>query len=141
MLPLLCSKLCDPGSDSIVLKTAVEKCQSLAPCLKCRMRLHCIYRLQEDCIQHLANGASRVLVDGQNYAALDAPTAETALSDGHTVVSATNLPAECQPFGGDGVCVWASTVGGRLGKHVRRFLASEWGGSDGQVWTFHCRRP
>ena len=54
----------------------------------------------------LASGALRVLVDDQeDGTALGAPTAGVTLPDGHTVVSATNLPAECQPFGGDRV--WA----------------------------------
>lgn len=53
----------------------------------------------------LANGALRILVDGQEYPALSSPTAGVTLPDGDTVVSAMNLPAECQPFGGDKV--WA----------------------------------
>lgn len=54
----------------------------------------------------LASGALRVLVDGQeDYAALSSPTAGVTLPDGHTVISATNLPTECQPFGGDKVWV------------------------------------
>ena len=37
--------------------------------------------------------------------------------------------------------VWASTVGSRFKKILRRFVASEVGGSDRQFWTFRYIRP
>lgn len=55
----------------------------------------------------LARGALSIMVDDQSYADLETVAAGVVLPDGQTVVSATNLPAECQPFGGD--IVWAET--------------------------------
>lgn len=58
----------------------------------------------------LADGGLRILVDGQNSAALYSPAENVVLPGGEgsseVVVSAANLPAECRPFGGDRI--WAT---------------------------------
>lgn len=53
----------------------------------------------------LANGALRVLVDGQEAYGM-AGSMESLVNPAGFMVSAANLPAECQPFGGD--LIWAN---------------------------------
>lgn len=53
----------------------------------------------------LADGALRILVDSEDASELQTPGENIALAEG-VHVSATNLPAECRPFGGD--LIWAA---------------------------------
>ena len=55
----------------------------------------------------LADGGIRILVDGEEPAALQAPFENVRLPGSYPVLfSAANLPAECRPFGGDRI--WAA---------------------------------
>ncbi|CAN0590712.1 unnamed protein product, partial [Laminaria digitata] len=55
----------------------------------------------------LADGGLRILVDGEESAAMQAPAENVSLPGNLPVfMSATNLPAECRPFGGDRI--WAT---------------------------------
>lgn len=64
----------------------------------------------------LADGALRIMVDGEDYATLQAPAVNFRLPGSYpVVVSAANLPAECRPFGGDRI--WATQFEEMVTKH------------------------
>ena len=77
---------------------------------------------QESSAPCLADGGLRILVDGVESAALQAPAENVLLPGGEgqssasaVVVSSTNLPAEYRPFGGNRV--WAAQFAGKTIDH------------------------
>ena len=63
---------------------------------------------EDSSVPCLADGGLRVLVDGKESAAMQAPATNVRLPGGSpVVVSVANLPAECRLFGGDRI--WAAT--------------------------------
>jgi len=75
----------------------------------------------------LANGALRVIVDGEEISGLQAPIEATELPGGR-LVSSANLPVECRPFGGDRI--WAAqhaaTADGRRSLRARERDFDQW---------------
>lgn len=66
----------------------------------------------------LADGGLRILVDGEESAAMQAPATSVHLPGGSpVVVSAANLPAECRIFGGDRI--WATKFAEMMVNHRR----------------------
>ncbi|CAB1118189.1 unnamed protein product [Ectocarpus sp. CCAP 1310/34] len=68
----------------------------------------------------LAEGALRILVDGDESHALQSPVENLVLPGGDLVVSSANLPAECRPFGGDRI--WAAQFAAMNDASGRRSL-------------------
>lgn len=70
----------------------------------------------------LADGALRILVDGEESQSLQTPGEDMLVTDG-LVVSSANLPAECRPFGGDRI--WAAQYAAMEDAGRRRLLGGK----------------